>query len=160
MAIAPRPRTLFSVDEYLAMEETAEHRSEFHQSKILAMAINSVDHNRILGNLAFSLHKSLRDGPCEVFISAMRLLVKARDLYTYPDLMVICDGLEFAHGRSDIITNPVLIVEVLSPSTESYERDKKFEFYRTIEGFQEYVLVDQQRRHVERFRPLGVDSVR
>ena len=69
--------------------------------------------------------------------------------------MVVCGKVDYLKGRSDTITNPVLIIEVLSPSTESYDRGKKFEFYRTIEGFQEYVLVDQQRRHVERFRPLG-----
>ncbi len=156
MAVAHRAETPFLSDEYLAMEEVAEHRSEFYRGKIVAMPSNSVNHNRIVGDLAFSLHNKLRSGPCEVFVSDMRLLVKRCDLYTYPDLMVICNGLEFAQGRSDTITNPVLIIEVLSPSTESYDRGKKFEFYRTIEGFQEYVLIDQQRRHVERFRPLGV----
>lgn len=155
MVVAQKPRTLFSAAEYLALEETAEYRSEFYQGEIFAVSGGSTNHNRIAVNITGGLSAALRGKPCEPFMADVRLLVKRQQLYTYPDIMVVCGKVDYLKGRSDTITNPVLIIEVLSPSTESYDRGKKFEFYRTIEGFQEYVLVDQQRRHVERFRPLG-----
>lgn len=156
MAGTQKPRTRFSAAEYFALEESAEHRNEFYQGEITAISSGSINHNRVAGNLAVELVAALRGKPCEPFIADLRLLVKQHQFYTYPDLMVVCGDLEFVHGRNDTITNPVLIIEVLSPSTEAYDRGKKFEFYRSIEGFQEYVLVDQQRMHIERYRPLGL----
>ena len=156
MAVAQKPRTRFSAAEYFALEETAEYRSEFYQGEIFAMSGGSANHNRIALNIATGLSAALRGKPSEPFMANMRVLVKRQQLYTYPDIVVVCGKVEFVKGRTDTITNPVLIIEVLSPSTESYDRGKKFEFYRTIEGFQEYVLIDQQRKHVERFRPLGL----
>lgn len=156
MATAQKPHTRFSLAEYLALEETAQHRSEFYRGEIVAIPGGSINHNRVAGNLAFGLSAALRGKPCEIFIAGLRLLVKKHQFYTYPDLMVVCGDLEFVQGRNDTITNPVLIIEVLSPSTEAYDRGKKFEFNRSIEGFQEYVLVDQQRMHIERYRPLGL----
>lgn len=156
MVAAQKPRTRFSAAEYLALEEEAEYRSEYYQGEIFAMSGGTANHNRIALNIAAGLSSALRGKPCEAFINDMRLQVTRRQLYTYPDVMVVCGGGEFVHGRTDTITNPVLIVEVLSPSTEAYDRGKKFEFYRSIEGFQEYILVDQQRMHIERYRPLGL----
>lgn len=156
MAVAQKPLARFSAAEYLAFEEEAEYRSEYYRGEIFAMSGGSANRNRIAGNLFVALRSALRGKPCEAFINDMRLLVQRHHLYTYPDIMVVCGKVEFAQGRNDTVTNPVLIVEVLSPSTEAYDRGKKFEFYRTIEGFQEYVLVDQQRIHIERYRPLGL----
>ena len=156
MVVAQKPKTRFSAAEYLALEEEAEYRSEYYQGEIFAMSGGSANHNRIAGNLFVALRSALRGKPCEAFINDMRLQVKRHHLYTYPDVMVVCGKIEFAQGRNDTIANPILIVEVLSPSTEAYDRGKKFEFYRSIEGFQEYVLVDQQRMHIERYRPLGL----
>ncbi|RME45062.1 MAG: Uma2 family endonuclease [Chloroflexi bacterium] len=144
----------YTVDEYFALEETAEYRSEYYQGEIFALAGGSANHNRIAGNVFVALSNALRAKPCEAFVSDLRLWVKQVGLYTYPDVMVVCGGLEFAHERTDTITNPTVIFEVLSPSTENYDRGKKFEFYRTLETLKEYVLIDQERIHVEHYRLL------
>lgn len=156
MAVMQKKRSIFSLAEYFAQEEQAEDRSEFYEGEIFAMAGGTANHNLITINVTASLRDTLRNKPCKAFMADMRLLVKRRQLYTYPDVMVICGPLQYAPGRNDTVTNPVLIVEVLSPSTEAYDRGKKFEFYRTIDSLKEYVLVDQSRLYVERHRPLGL----
>ncbi len=156
MAVAQKKRSIFSLAEYFRQEEQAPYRSEFYEGEIFAMAGGTANHNLITLNAAASLKSVLRGTPCKVFMADMRLLVKRRQLYTYPDVMVICGRLDYAPGRNDTVTNPTLIVEVLSPSTEAYDRGKKFEFYRTIDSLKEYVLIDQARMYVERHRPLGL----
>jgi len=156
MAVMQKKRSIFSLAEYFAQEEQAEDRSEFYEGEIFAMAGGTANHNLITINVTASLRDALRNKPCKAFMADMRLLVKRRQLYTYPDVMVICGPLQYAPERNDTVTNPGLIVEVLSPSTEAYDRGKKFEFYRTIDSLQEYVLVDQSRMYVERHRPLGL----
>lgn len=133
------------------MEETAEHRNEYHQGEIFAMAGGSIDHNRIVRNLENRMSRTLEADGCEVFFSDMRLWVEAVELFTYPDLMVICDQPEFYAGRRDTIINPLLIVEVLSESTKNYDRGEKFGFYRSIPMLQEYILIDQYKVHAEQF---------
>ncbi|HSN74485.1 MAG TPA: Uma2 family endonuclease [Anaerolineae bacterium] len=156
MAVMQKKRSNFSLAEYFAQEEQAEHRSEFYEGEIFAMAGGTTNHNLITLNVAASLRSALRGKPCKAFMADVRLLVKRRQLYTYPDVMAICGPLQYAPGRNDTVTNPALIVEVLSPSTEAYDRGKKFEFYRTLDSLQEYILVDQGRMYVERHRPLGL----
>ena len=156
MEVMQKKRSVFSLAEYFAQEEQAEERSEFYEGEIFAMAGGTANHNLITINVTASLRDAVRNKPCKAFMADMRLLVKRRQLYTYPDVMVICGPLQYAPGRNDTVTNPVLIVEVLSPSTEAYDRGKKFEFYRTIDSLKEYVLVDQSRLYVERHRPLGL----
>ncbi len=148
-------RKFYTPAEYLTLEEEADYKSEYYQGEIFALAGASANHNRIVRNLCVALSNGLEEKPCEVFISDMRLFVEREDLYTYPDLMAICGQLEFVAGRTDTITNPFILVEVLSKSTEAYDRGKKFEFYRTIETFEEYVLIDQERVHIEYFRRVG-----
>lgn len=149
-----KPQKHYSPEEYLALEETAEYRSEYYRGEIFAMSGGSANHNRIAGNLYMALRDVFRGKPCEAFITDMRLLVKKNGLYTYPDIMVVCGSLAFAKGRTDTITNPIVIIEVLSESTQGYDRGAKFELYRTIDSLQDYVLVDQARVHVEYFRKL------
>jgi len=156
MAVMQKKRSIFSLAEYFAQEEQAEDRSEFYEGEIFAMAGGTANHNLITINVTASFRDAVRNKPCNAFMADMRLLVKRRQLYTYPDVMVICGPLQYAPERNDTVTNPGLIVEVLSPSTEAYDRGKKFEFYRTIDSLQEYVLVDQSRMYVERHRPLGL----
>jgi Uma2 family endonuclease len=156
MAVMQKKRSIFSLAEYFVQEEQAEQRSEFYEGEIFAMAGGTPNHNRLTGNVYTALRSALRGKSCEPFMADVRLLVKRRQLYTYPDVMVICGSLQYAPGRNDTVTNPALIVEVLSPSTEAYDRGKKFEFYRTIDSLQEYILVDQGRMYVERHRPLGL----
>lgn len=141
----------YSAEEYLALEETAEFRSEYYNGQIFPMAGGTPNHNRIAVNLGSALNVALADQDYDVFISDMRLWIPRVGLYTYPDVMVVAGELAFAEGRKDTITNPLLIVEVLSDSTKNYDRGEKFEFYRTLPSFQEYLLIDQYKIHVEHF---------
>ncbi len=154
MAVAMKPQQFFTLEEYFALEEQADHRSEYYGGEVFAMAGGSVNHNQIAGNAYSSLRIALAGKPCRTFMSDMRLLVKRVKLYTYPDVMVICGGIDFAPKRKDTVTNPVVLFEVLSPSTEGYDRGKEFEFYRTLPSLKEYVLVDQERLHIEHYRLL------
>ncbi|MCK6630505.1 MAG: Uma2 family endonuclease [Anaerolineae bacterium] len=148
------PQKFYSPEEYLALEEMAEYRSEYYRGEIFAMAGGSANHNRIAGNIYLELRETLKGKPCEAFITDMRLHVKKNSLYTYPDVMVVCGRIEYVKGRTDTLTNPVVIIEVLSDSTQAYDRGAKFELYRAIESLQDYVLVDQGRVHVEYFHKL------
>jgi len=147
-------RKYYTPEEYLALEESSDYRSEYYQGEIFAMSGGSANHNRIIRNLLVALTLALEGRGCEAFATDLRLFVKKNGLYTYPDLMVICDQLEFIKGRTDTIINPVVIVEVLSKSTQDYDRGTKFELYRAIETFQDYLLIDQSRIHVEYFHRL------
>ncbi len=144
----------YTPEEYLALEEEADYKNEYYQGEIFAMSGASVNHNRIARNVVTVLGIAFETGSCEIFIGDVRLLVKKNGLYTYPDVMIVCGELEFAEGRDDTITNPIVIVEVLSKSTEGYDRGAKFELYRALPTLQDYVLVDQYKVHVEYFHKL------
>lgn len=149
-----RQHDYYTPEEYLALEEGADYRSEYFGGEIFAMSGGSANHNRIARNLIVGLDAAFADQPCEAFINDMRLLVKANGLYTYPDVMAVCGQLDFAPGRTDTLTNPALIIEVLSKSTAGYDRGAKFELYRALDSLQDYVLVDQAKIHVEHFHRL------
>jgi Uma2 family endonuclease len=139
----------YSPQEYLDMEETADCKHEFHRGEIFAMAGGSRNHDRIALDLGTNVNLALRDTKCEAHTSDMKLWIKAKNLFTYPDLMIVCGKAEFYENRDDVITNPLVIFEVLSSSTKNYDRGEKFEYYRSIASFQEYILIDQYRIHVE-----------
>ncbi len=141
----------YTPEEYLALEEEAEYKSEYYQGEIFAMSGASVNHNRIIKNLIVLLESALENKPCEAFMGDVRLLVKENGLYTYPDVVTVCGDLDFAPDRDDTITNPTVIIEVLSKSTEGYDRGAKFELYRALPTLQDYILVDQYKVHVEHF---------
>ncbi len=141
----------YSPEEYLELEETAEFRSEYHAGEIIPMTGGTPNHNLIAIYFTTSILAALREQPYLVFMSDLRLWIPQRKIYTYPDVMVVPRPLELVEGRKDTITNPLMIAEVLSKSTESYDRGKKFEHYRTIPTFQEYILIDQYRMHVDQF---------
>jgi Uma2 family endonuclease len=145
----------YTPEEYLALEEAADYKSEYYQGDIFAMAGGSANHNRIAGNFYAVLNFAFASGPCDAFMNDMRLLIKQSGLYTYPDVMVACDQIEFVPNRTDTLTNPVLIVEVLSESTEGYDRGKKFEFYRAIPSLRHYLLIAQERVHLEYFQKMA-----
>ncbi|MFN8454509.1 MAG: Uma2 family endonuclease [Anaerolineae bacterium] len=149
-----KPQKYYSPEEYLALEELAEYRSEYYRGEIFAMSGGSVNHNRIAKNVVVALDAALTGKPCETFITDMRLLVKKNGLYTYPDVMIVCGRLQFAKGRTDTLTNPTVIIEVLSESTQAYDRGAKFELYRALETLQDYLLIDQSRVYVEYFHKL------
>ena len=142
----------FTPAEYLKMEEAAEYKSEYYAGEIFAMAGGSSDHNLIAGNLHTALNQSLDTKPCRVYINDMRLLIQLDGLYTYPDVMVVCGKIRFDDRRNDTLTNPILIVEVLSESTREYDRGEKFKFYKQIPSLQEYILVESENARVECYR--------
>lgn len=144
--------------EYLALEERADHRSEFYRGEIFAMSGGSINHNRIVLNAVSVLRTQLEAAPCEVFASDMRLLVEQHRLYTCPDVAVVCGRPELVAGRNDTLTNPVVIIEVLSESTERYDRADNFPFCRAIPTLREYVVIDQYTPRVEHYWK-GADDV-
>ncbi len=137
--------------EYFALEQEAEYKSEFFDGEIFAMAGASTNHNRAAGNIYAVCNFELLNKPCEVFNSDEKVQLKQDQRYTYPDVSIVCAELEFAPGRNDTITNPTVIIEVLSPSTELYDRVKKFALYRALKSFEEYILVSQDTVRVECF---------
>lgn len=148
-------KTSYTPEEYLALEEVAESRHEYFEGQIYMMAGGSSDHSLITVNLASELRQQLKRKPCRVFNSDLRLHVQDTTLFTYPDVMVICGKIEYLRGRDDTALNPVVIVEVLSPSTRKYDRTEKFRLYKHIPSFQEYILVEATRAHIEHYRLEG-----
>jgi Uma2 family endonuclease len=141
----------YSPEEYLALEEAADYKSEYIDGEIIAMAGGSINHNRIAGNFYAALNFAFKTEDYDVFMSDVRLWIAKRRIYTYPDVMVVAGEPEYYNNRTDTITNPRIIIEVLSPSTKGYDKSKKFEGYRTIPTFQEYLLIDQTRIYIEHF---------
>ena len=138
--------------EYLKLEREAESKSEYLNGEILAMSGGTRRHNLIAANAVASLHSQLRKRDCEVYGSDMRVKVVASGLYAYPDVSALCREAAFEGHRQDVLLNPDLLVEVLSDSTEAYDRGEKSEHYRRIETLGEYLLISQNKRHLERFR--------
>lgn len=146
------PTLKFTAEQYLALEEHSETKHEFYNGKIYDMAGGTPDHSLLQGNLVTLLNQQLRATPCRVFSSDMRLFIEESGLYTYPDLSVVCGKLQFAPKSKTTITNPILLVEVLSESTRTYDRGAKFKFYKQIPSLQEYLLVESERAHAEVLR--------
>ena len=139
-----------SAVEYLHIERAATYRSEFFRGEMFAMAGGSPKHSRIKTNVLTELNTRLKGKPCVPYDSDLRIRCRT-GLYTYPDASVICGELEFDDEHKDTVLNPTLIVEVLSKTTEAYDRGKKFDHYRTIPSLREYVLVSQDEPMVQRF---------
>lgn len=149
-------RTLrYTPAEYLARERPSATRHEYLDGYLFEMAGASREHNLITSNLNRELGSQLRDRPCEVYSSEMRVCVGPTGLYTYPDVVVVCGEPRFQDGELDTLLNPTVLVEVLSPSTEAYDRGLKFGHYRRLATVREYVLVAQDRVLVERFTRQG-----
>jgi Uma2 family endonuclease len=151
-------RRLISPQEYLAQERLAEFKSEYLRGEVFAMAGASRQHTRIKDNFAREAGVQLKGGSCSPYTSDMRVKVNATGLYTYPDMVIVCDPEEYEDAEVDTLLNPRVIVEVLSESTEKYDRGDKFGHYREIPSLQEYVLVAQDRPFIERFIRQPDDS--
>jgi len=153
MTAVPKSNAYYTAEAYLQQERNATHKSEYYKGEIFAMAGASLIHNEIVGNIIFALKDALRKQKksCRVFPSDLRLHIPANTLYTYPDVTVICGEPEFTDDNFDIITNPTLLVEVLSESTQQYDRGEKFKLYRDIISLQTYVLVSSESYLVEVF---------
>jgi Uma2 family endonuclease len=143
---------LLAPEEYLAIERKAEFKSEYYRGRMYLMAGGTSLHALIIGNVGSELVLALKKNRgCRVYSSNLRVLVYALGFYTYPDLSIGCGDAEYSDEERDTITNPVVIFEVLSESTEAYDRGEKFELYRGIQTLREYVLISQAKAYVERF---------
>lgn len=142
-------------EEYLTLERKVTIKSEYLNGHIRAMAGASREHNLITGNIFGELRSQLRDQPCEAYVNDMRLKISPTGLYTYPDVAVVCDEPRFEDTHSDTLLNPMVLVEVLSSSTEAYDRGEKFAHYRRLESLQEYILVAQDCVRVEHYLRQG-----
>jgi len=152
-----QPKKYLSLEEYFKLEETSEIKSEYYQGVAYAMAGASENHNLIAGEVFLDLGIQLRGKSCRPYPGDFRLKIEAVNVYTYPDLSVICGETQLADGRRDTFVNPTVLIEVLSESTEVYDRLKKFEFYRSISSMQEYLLIAQDRPHIERYCRHGLN---
>lgn len=146
------PSPVIASQEYLRRERTALFRSEYHSGVIVAMAGGSRDHCRIKDNVCRELANQLADRPCNTYTSDLRVSVRGGKSYFYPDVVVTCGEEVFEDDQLDTLVNPIVTIEVLSPSTEFYDRGPKFTDYQLIPSLQEYVLITQSPRRFEIFR--------
>ena len=144
-------KALLTPEEYLAFERRSEVKHEYFAGEIFAMVGASKRHNLITANAIRILGNQLVERPCNVYPSDMRVKVSSTGKYTYPDVVVACDQEEFDDAEKDTLLNPVVIIEVLSESTEAYDRGKKFEQYQQIESLTEYILITQEPYRVEQY---------
>ncbi len=150
MSAQPQPR--LTPEEYLELDRASEIRNEYYDGRMYAMSGGTHAHGIIILNLGRQFGNALEGRPCVVTANDVRVQVEPGGLYTYPDLMVVCDTPRYRDNRRDTVLNPVLLIEVLSPSTEAYDRGFKSRQYRTMESLQEYALVSQSEPRVEVFR--------
>jgi len=148
----PQAKTPFGPDDYLAWEQDQPGRNEYVDGEVFAMSGASDAHGTAALNLAASLRTALRGTPCKPFIADMKVHVEAASSFFYPDILVTCDPRDRTPEASHVKQHPLLIVEVLSPTTEAYDRGNKFAAYRTLASLQEYVLVSLEQRRIEVFR--------
>lgn len=148
-----QPKTYLTPEEYLAVERRNEYKSEYIDGEMIAMTGASRRHNIITFSVVKALGRQLEGRPCEGYANDMRVRIvsKREYAYTYPDVVVVCGEPQFEDGHLDTLLNPTVIIEILSESTERYDRGKKFSFYRTIESLAEYVLVAQDESRVEQY---------
>jgi Uma2 family endonuclease len=144
-------KKVYTPEEYLEFEVNSEERHEYINGEIVPMTGGTPNHNQIAGNFYAQLNFALKRQPYRVFFTDQRLWIPGKRIHTYPDVMVVQGELQLQEGRRDTITNPLMIAEVLSKSTRSYDKDEKFAAYRTIPTFQEYLLIDQYGVHVEQY---------
>lgn len=150
MSKVPIPR--LTPTEYLAQERAADHRSEYLDGNLLAKPPGNRRHNLISVNLTAKLHPQLSGRPCEVYTADMRVKVTPTGLYAYPDVVVACGKPTFEDSSIDTLLNPTVIFEVLSPSTEAFDRGEKFSHYRRLGSLTDYLLISQDRPRIEHYR--------
>jgi Uma2 family endonuclease len=147
----PKENKNYTVEEYLLLEREAETKSEYFRGEIFAMAGASFRHNAIVANLIQTIGFKLKGKPCRVYPSDLRVKVNRNGLYTYPDVIVVCGKPELEDDKNDTLLNPKVIFEVLSETTEKYDRGKKFQLYRELDSLEEYILVSQEFQRVEKY---------
>ncbi len=146
-----QPKKLYTEKEYLELERAAEFKSELYKGEIFAMSGATEQHVLISTNIASALNQQFKGRPCKVYNVDLRVNVQKNTLYTYPDVVVVCGEAKFLDSHKDTLLNPKVIIEVLSKSTEQYDRVKKFELYRGLDSLEEYILVSQNEFRIEQF---------
>lgn len=146
---------LITLEQYLTLERQDQSKHEYFQGRIYLMAGGSPNHSLIAGNLVRLLGNLLEEQACRVYNSDLQILVRSKELVTYPDVSVVCGEVEYAREDPNLVTNPLLIGEVLSPSTASYDQTTKFNLYKELDSFEEYLLVDSRNINVIYFHKLG-----
>lgn len=149
--MATQLNTFVSPEEYLAVERESDTKSEYFDGVVYAMTGASINHIRVVTNLAVELATQLRGRRCDVLTNEMKVRLQDSRKFFYPDVTVLCGDPQFHDKRTDIILNPVLVIEVLSPSTEAFDRGAKFQAYQTLDSLNEYVLVAQDKAVIEQF---------
>jgi len=147
--VSTPPKTFLTPEQYLEIERKAEFKSEYYDGEMFAMSGASLVHNRLVRQLMREFGNQLGDGRCEAVSNDMRVFVPATRLFTYPDVVIFCGEPRLMDAHLDTLLNPSVLVEVLSPSTEAYDRGRKFEHYQSIESLREYVLVAADRIRVD-----------
>ncbi len=145
----------YTSEEYLELEDKADFKSEYYDGRIYAMSGATRSHNIIAGNVFRRIGNQLEARPCEAYTGDMRVLISDTGLYTYPDIAVVCGEPQFTNSQQTTLRNPIFLVEVLSPSTESYDRGTKFAMYRRLPSLQTYVLISQDTPRIERYDRQG-----
>jgi Uma2 family endonuclease len=149
------PKTKLTSAEYLEFERKSEIKHEYFNGEIFVMSGAKRNHNKVATNINGLVWQHLKGKNCESYSNDMRVFVSKTGLYTYPDLVVVCGEPLFQDNVFDTLLNPVLLIEVLSETTESYDRGKKFQHYRSIESLEEYVLVSQTEARIEKYVKHG-----
>jgi Uma2 family endonuclease len=149
--MSAQPESFLTAQDYLVWERQQETRHEYLEGQVFAMTGASRAHNMLCANILASLHGQLRGKPCEIYVNDMRVKVSETGMYTYPDLVAACGEPRFEDQAVDTLLNPVLIIEVLSDSTERYDRGAKFTGYRSVVTLKEYLLVSQNESRVEHY---------
>jgi Uma2 family endonuclease len=157
MTIAQTKEKIYTAQEYLELEIASETRNEYRNGEIILMTGGSPNHNEIASILNAILRLSLKGKPYSIFIADQRLWIPDANLHTYPDVMIVPKPIELQTGRKDTVTNPCFIAEVLSKSTQNYDRSEKFVTYRTIPSFGEYLLINQYQVRVEHYVKTAPD---
>jgi Uma2 family endonuclease len=146
------PILKYSIAEYLENEEKSLEKHEYYQGEIFAMAGASIPHNQVVRNALYSVEDYLRKtDKCQIFPSDLKIHVEANLLFTYPDLSIVCGKIETLENHKDIVTNPAVLIEVLSPTTQDYDRGGKFKLYRDIPSLKEYILISSLEVLVEKY---------
>lgn len=150
--MSTRPKRLLTPEEYLAIERDLSAKHEYHYGEIFAMGGASTKHNQITFNLAGILHAQLKNRPCVAFANDMRVKILSTGSYVYPDVVATCQPPQFEDKHLDTLLNPQAAIEVLSDSTEAFDRGEKFEMYSSVESLREYLLVAQKYPHISHFQ--------
>ncbi len=151
MNAQPQKKIKMPPEEYLEFERNSEMKHEYFDGEIFAMTGASLNHNQINFNISGELRNQLKESTCRAFANDMRVKVQENGKYTYPDIVAVCGGIDLEDDKFDTLLNPIAIFEILSDSTEAYDRGTKFRHYRLIPSFQEYILVSQHSCLVEKY---------